>query len=151
LNKDITYSICEKCGVLNRVAFSSPAGKSPVCGKCKNSLPLENGINELQASSLDSLLNKSPQPVIVDFWAPWCGPCRGFVPTYIEAASRLKNRAVFSKVDTQANPIVPQKFGIRGIPTIAVFHRGKEVGRISGALPFNDFLAWVEQTIQPLI
>jgi thioredoxin 2 len=150
MSNDVTYSICEKCGVLNRVAFFSPSGKRPVCGKCKDSLPLHDGINDLQAPSLDSLLNKSPLPIIADFWAPWCGPCRGFVPTFIETASRLKNRVVFGKVDTEANPMAAQKFGIRGIPTIIVFHRGKEVRRMSGALPFKDFIAWVEQTIQAL-
>ena len=151
LSDDITYSICESCSGLNRVAFSFPAGKSPVCGKCKIPLALHDGVSDLTVSSLETLSNKSPLPLVVDFWAPWCGPCRGFAPTFVEAASRLKGRVVFGKLDTEANPVAGQKFGIKGIPTIVVFYRGKEVSRISGALPINDFVTWVHQTTHPLV
>ena len=150
VSNEVTYSVCEKCGGLNRVAFAFPMGKAPVCGKCKNSLSLHNGVNDLTVASLENLSHKSPLPVVVDFWAPWCGPCRGFAPTFIEAASRLKSRAVFGKIDTEANPSAGQKFGIKGIPTLIVFHHGKEVNRISGALPIDEFEAWVNQTTQPL-
>ena len=89
--------------------------------------------------------------MVVDFWAPWCGPCRGFAPTFIEAASRLKSRLVFGKVDTEANPSAGQKFGIKGIPTLIVFHHGKEASRISGALPLDEFESWVIRTTQHLV
>ena len=124
-----------------------PEGKSAICGKCKSSLPLIDGINQLTVSSLEILSQKSPLPVVVDFWAPWCGPCRGFAPTFIEAARRLKGRVVFGKVDTEANPSAGQKFGIRGIPTLIVFKNGKELSRISGALPVDEFVTWVNQGI----
>lgn len=150
MNQDITYSVCEKCSGLNRVAFSFPNGKSPVCGKCKSSLTLHNGVNDLTVSILETLSSKSPLPVVVDFWAPWCSPCRSFAPTFIQAASQLKNRVVFGKIDTEANPNAGQKFGIRGIPTLVVFFRGKEIERISGALPIDDFVAWVKQSTQSL-
>lgn len=148
MSNDVTYSVCEKCGGLNRVVFAFPIGKSPVCGKCKNSLPLKNGVNELTMTSLENLSQKSPLPVVVDFWAPWCGPCRGFAPTFIESASRLKSRAVFGKIDTEKNPSAGQKFGIKGIPTLIVFHHGKEVSRVSGALPIDQFETWVNQAIR---
>ena len=147
INTDITYSICEKCSGINRVSFSFPEGKSAICGKCKSSLPLIDGISQLTVSSLETLSQKSPLPVVVDFWAPWCGPCRGFAPTFIEAARRLKGRVVFGKVDTEANPSAGQKFGIRGIPTLIIFQHGKELKRISGALPIDDFMIWVNQGI----
>lgn len=151
MNKDITYSVCEKCNGLNRVAFSFPDGKAPVCGKCKNILTLHDGVNDLTVSSLETLSNKSPLPVVVDFWAPWCGPCVSFAPTFIEAARRLKNQIVFGKINTEANPSAGKKFAIKGIPTLVIFYRGEEVNRISGALPVDEFLAWVSQSSQALV
>ncbi len=151
MNNSVTYSVCEKCNGLNRVAFSFPNGKSPVCGKCKVSLPLNNGVNDLNIISLETLSKKSPLPVVVDFWAPWCGPCRSFAPTFIEAANRLKNRIVFGKINTEANPSAGQKFAIKGIPTLVIFYRGEEVSRMSGALPVDEFLGWVSQSTQAII
>lgn len=151
MNNSITYSVCEKCNGLNRVAFSFPIGKSPICGKCKVSLPLHNGVNDLNIISLETLSKKSPLPVVVDFWAPWCGPCRSFAPTFIEAANRLKNRIVFGKINTEANPSAGQKFAIKGIPTLVIFYCGEEVSRMSGALPVDEFLGWVSQSTQAVV
>lgn len=146
MTADVTYAICDQCSGLNRVPFTLPDKKSAVCGKCKISLPLTDGISELTVSTLEALSNKSPLPVVVDFWAPWCGPCRSFAPKFIEAANKLKSRIVFGKINTEANPNAGQKFGIKGIPTFIVFYRGKELSRISGALPLDEFVNWVSKT-----
>lgn len=151
MTKDVTYSICEKCSGLNRVAFSFPKGKYPICGKCKGSLSVHDGVNDLNVSSLETLSRKSPIPIVIDFWAPWCSPCRSFAPTFIEAASRLKSRIVFGKIDTEANLSAGQKFDIKGIPTLIIFHQGKEVSRISGALPIDEFETWVNKTTRQLV
>lgn len=151
MSKDVTYSICEKCSGLNRVAFSFPEGKSPICGKCKISLSLHDGVSDLTVLSLETLSRKSPLPVVVDFWAPWCGPCRGFAPIFIEAAGHLKSRIVFGKINTEANPSAGQKYDIKGIPTLVIFYRGAEVSRTSGALPIDEFLTWVTQSTQALV
>lgn len=141
----LTYTICEKCKGLNRVAFDFPSGKSPICGKCKSVLSLHNGVSDLSDSSLEILIRKSPLPVVIDFWAPWCGPCRAFAPTFIKAAHQLKDRMVFGKIDTQSYPQASQKFAVRGIPTLVIFFQGQEKDRISGALPLDEFIKWATQ------
>lgn len=117
-----------------------------VCGKCKSLLVIHDGVSSLNVSSLEILSSKSPLPVVIDFWAPWCSPCRAFAPTFIAGAERLKGRVVFGKIDTEANPNAGQKFGVRGIPTLIMFLHGKEASRISGALSMDEFIKWVLQT-----
>ena len=151
MSDNVTYSICEKCSGLNRVPFSFPDGKSPICGKCKSSLPLLEGVSNLTPSSLNTLSQKSPLPVVVDFWAPWCGPCRSFTPTFTEAASRFKGRIAFGKIDTQMHPGAGETFAVKGIPTLMVFYHGKEIDRVSGALPIEEFVTWLIQTTSTLV
>jgi thioredoxin 2 len=136
-----SYAICKECLQVNRVAMNSAA--RPICGKCKVELPFSDGIAELETSTaVKTLSEKSPLPVIVDFWAPWCSPCLSFVPVFKEAARRLCGKAVLAKVNTQFCPLASEYFGIRGIPTLIAFEKGRERARISGAMPLSDFMTW---------
>ncbi|UOD49759.1 thioredoxin TrxC [Orrella daihaiensis] len=123
---------CPHCNKLNRVA-NERLGEHPSCGACGE--PLLTGVLSLDRTALDDLLAQSSLPVLVDFWAPWCGPCRMFAPTFEAAAKKHGQALIFAKLDTEANQAAGAKFNIRSIPTLAVFHRGQELGRVSGALP----------------
>ncbi len=123
---------CPHCQKLNRVA-DERLGEHPSCGSCGKSLLA--GVLAVDAQGLDELLAQTSLPVLVDFWAPWCGPCKMFAPTFEAAAKKHGENLIFAKLDTEANQAAGAKFNIRSIPTLAVFHGGQELGRVSGALP----------------
>lgn len=129
-----TFSVCKKCESINKIDSDRALAKGPACGKCGETLPMHGLISEVSSEGLQKLIAKSDQPIVADFWASWCGPCRAYAPKF-EAASLQNRNAVFVKVDTEANPNVSQQLGIRGIPTTIVFKNGREHKRESGALP----------------
>lgn len=97
-------------------------------------------VQEINDSHFEQEVLKSDVPVLVDFWAPWCGPCRLMAPAFAQAASQLEPQFHLAKVDTEAQPMLGQRFGIRSIPTLALFHNGTEIGRQSGALPLGEIV-----------
>lgn len=141
-----TYSPCGRCGLLNRVALEHSG--HPVCGSCKSDLPLDGGINEVSGAGLAKLIEKSPVPIVADFWAPWCGPCRTFAPVFDRASRELAGEVVFARLNTEAHPIAAGAYGIRGIPTLIVFKAGIEADRKSGALPFESFVGWMRTVLR---
>ncbi|OYX41525.1 MAG: thioredoxin TrxC [Rhodobacterales bacterium 32-67-9] len=138
---DAVKLICATCGQANRVPAARLA-EAPKCGACGD--PLVTGkVAELDLTAHEKLTRGDEMPLIVDYWAPWCGPCRMMAPEFAKAAQALKGRARFAKIDTQDHPAVSQRLGIRGIPLLILWHRGREVARLPGARPAAEIEAFV--------
>lgn len=138
-----TFVVCESCKRLNRVHLGG--SKSPVCGACKSNLPLHGAVVEASDSTFRTLINKSPLAVVVDVWAPWCGPCRAFAPTFQEFSDLYAGKVVFVKLNSDQNKKVAETLGVRGIPTIMIFKNGAELARQAGAIPRERFGPWLDQ------
>ncbi|HOY70050.1 MAG TPA: thioredoxin TrxC [Methylotenera sp.] len=136
---------CASCGKENRFP-ADKVGANPICAACRTRL-LSAPI-ALNHANFNEVLSQSILPVIVDFWAPWCGPCKAFAPTFSASAAKFANKLIFAKVDTEAEQLLGAQYNIRSIPTLAYFWQGKELGRISGALPEYQLNELVEKVIQ---
>jgi thioredoxin 2 len=142
-----TYSFCIECNQVNRVPLEAPEGKAPVCGKCHAALHFHEGMTALNSTGIAALSGKIDLPLVVDFWASWCRPCHVFAPTFKQAAHVLAGKAVFAKVNVEANPLAGDHYNIQGIPALLILKNGEEVARQSGALPLESFLQWVNGVI----
>ncbi|MBV4411679.1 thioredoxin TrxC [Enterobacteriaceae bacterium YMB-R22] len=137
-------TVCAACQALNRIPDDriSDAAK---CGRCGHALFDGNVINAT-SNTLDSLL-KDSLPVVVDFWAPWCGPCVNFAPVFEDIASERSGKVRFVKVNTEAEPELSSRFRIRSIPTIMIFKNGQIVDMLNGAMPKASFDSWLNENL----
>lgn len=140
---DALHVACPHCHAVNRIA-AARLGEQPRCGRCKQALFNGEPV-PLGTASFEAHAARSDLPLVVDFWAAWCGPCRAMAPAFAAAAAQSEPHVRFAKVDTEAEPALGSRFAIRSIPTMVLIRRGREVARQSGAMPAAAIVQWVRQ------
>ena len=144
MTTDPTLIVCPHCRALNRVPAARLA-EAPDCGRCHQPLFTGQPLVLPDAAAFDRHVGRDGLPLLVDFWAPWCGPCRMMAPQFEAAARQLEPRLRLTKVDTEAQPALGSRFGIRSIPTLVLFRQGHELARQSGAMGTADIVRWTRQ------
>jgi thioredoxin 2 len=138
-----THVVCPSCRAVNRIPAEKPAGRAS-CGKCKAKLFAGKPV-DLDTAAFDIHAGRDDLPLIVDFWAPWCGPCRAMAPVFDRAASELEPKARFARVNVDEEPALAARYGVQGIPALFVLKHGKVAAQHAGLIDFPTLKRWVDQ------
>lgn len=136
------HVVCPHCAAVNRLP-ATKTGAAPNCGKCGQALFTGKPLN-VGTANLEHHLQRDDLPLLVDFWAPWCAPCRMMAPVFEQAARELEPQIRLLKVDTEAEPALAARYGIRSIPTLALFSDGREIARHAGAVDLGTLKRWLQ-------